>query len=339
MLADPGKSESEYLAGLLKIISGNTYDLIIPLEESSIRIILKNKEKIQKYTRFVLPTENDFESANNKWNVMQLADTLRIPHPLTFAPENEKEIEEAIRTIGFPLIIKPKLSSGSRGLKKINSKEEFQKHYPSIKNKYGYPLLQECIDSSGQGLGVGLLFEHGKLVTSYSYKRLREFPVHGGPSTLRETTNQPDLIQQAVRLLESLHWNGVAMVEFKNDPASNIPKLLEINPRFWGSLELAHSAGLNFPYLMYCVSAGLPFTHTAPQIGIQCRWLFPGDIAHFISNRKRFSLRPSFFQFTGKHLHYDDFKSYDWKGNLAIIVCTFFSIFDLQTWKLGIFRT
>ena len=31
----------------------------------------------------------------------------------------------------------------------------------------------------------------------------------------------------------------------------NEPKLIEVNPRFWGSLALAIYAGIDFPYLLY----------------------------------------------------------------------------------------
>ena len=40
------------------------------------------------------------------------------------------------------------------------------------------------------------------------------------------------------------------MVEFKVDPRDGIPKLMEVNPRFWGSLQLAIVSGVDFPYLI-----------------------------------------------------------------------------------------
>ena len=49
-----------------------------------------------------------------------------------------------------------------------------------------------------------------------------------------------------MRLLSSLQWHGVAMVEFKRSAATGDFVLMEINGKFWGSLELALSAGMNF---------------------------------------------------------------------------------------------
>jgi predicted ATP-grasp superfamily ATP-dependent carboligase len=90
------------------------------------------------------------------------------------------------------------------------------------------------------------------------------------------------------------------MVEFKVDPRDNEPKLMELNPRFWGSLALAIQAGVDFPYLLYKMAMGEAFEPIVEyEVGVRCRWLLPGDILHFLTNPQRFHLEPSFFRFRG----------------------------------------
>ena len=48
------------------------------------------------------------------------------------------------------------------------------------------------------------------------------------------------------------------MLEFKRD-ATGLPRLIEINPRFWGSLELAIRCGVDFPRLYVAACLGQPF--------------------------------------------------------------------------------
>jgi len=36
-----------------------------------------------------------------------------------------------------------------------------------------------------------------------------------------------------------------------------------------------------------------------------CRWLLPGDILHFLFNKNRFNLNPSFFNFYDENIYYD----------------------------------
>ena len=47
-------------------------------------------------------------------------------------------------------------------------------------------------------------------------------------------------------ILDALKWHGVAMVEFKKEILTNKLYLMEINPKFWGSHDLAISSGINF---------------------------------------------------------------------------------------------
>ena len=76
-----------------------------------------------------------------------------------------------------------------------------------------------------------------------------------------------------------MKWHGVAMVEFKVS-SDGIPYLMEVNARFWGSLQLAIDAGVDFPYLLYKLTLGeSPGKASGYKIGIKTRWLL-GDLDH-----------------------------------------------------------
>src|SRR5206468_12795896 len=77
----------------------------------------------------------------------------------------------------------------------------------------------------------------------------------GSGSSLRESTPPPpDMAEAARTLLEALQWHGVAMVEFKRDARDGLPRLMEINGRFWNSLPLAIASGVDFPFLLYTLA-------------------------------------------------------------------------------------
>lgn len=334
----PEDCPKDYEGKFLELIRKEKFDCIITLDEAATEIALENRAEIENYSTLPLPSMEAFKSANNKWEVIKIAGSLGVPVPESYLPENDDEISAAIEKLRFPMIIKATNGSGSRGVKKIGNKEEFDKYYPEIKEKYGTPILQELIPTEGQGHGVGCLVDKGQTIVSFSYKRLREYPVNGGPSTLRESTDNPLVKEYSRKLLEKLNWDGVAMVEFKMDVRDNTPKLMEINPRFWGSLQLAQVSGINFPYLLYLFSQKLPVPEQSYKTNIRCRWVIPGDIFHFLTNPKRFKIQPSFFNFFDKDTYYDQYDRSDFKGNIALLVCSFLSLFDLKTWKMGVFR-
>ena len=89
------------------------------------------------------------------------------------------------------------------------------------------------------------------------------------------------------RLLEALDWQGVAMVECKRDAATGRPVVMEVNGRFWGSLQLAIDAGVDFPALLARCAAG----ETVPEqgayrVGVRSRW-FWGDVDHLLLRMRR----------------------------------------------------
>jgi hypothetical protein len=121
----------------------------------------------------------------------------------------------------------------------------------------------------------------------------------GRPSTLRESIWDPALQQRAEDLLASLGWTGVAMVEFKVDPRDGEPKLLEVNPRFWGSLHHAILCGVDFPFLLYRLAVDGDVDRVMRyQVGVRSRSLLHGDMMHFLANPNRCHLTPRLHDFS-----------------------------------------
>jgi predicted ATP-grasp superfamily ATP-dependent carboligase len=268
--------------------------------------------------------------ARRKEKILQLAQDQGIPIPKTWFIESLPQLNELKHSLPYPVVIKPQMSSGAVGISYPKNPDELMEQYLSIHQRFPYPFIQERIPREGPGYGASfLLNEKGEVKASFVHKRLREYPVTGGASTLRESVRRDDIRDMALTLLSSLDWFGVAMVEFKLDCRDGIPKLMEINPRFWGSLSLAISAGVNFPYLLYRMSRGENFEPVEHyQIGKRCRWFLPGDILHFISNPRRRSLMHEFFHFRGRNTAYDILSLTDPLPTLARIMTPLTFIYD-----------
>jgi predicted ATP-grasp superfamily ATP-dependent carboligase len=82
-------------------------------------------------------------------------------------------------------------------------------------------------------------------------RAIRCHPLQTGPASFVESVDRPDLVKMGETLLESMEFSGIAEVEFVIDSRDNTPKLMEVNPRFWGSLQGAISSGVDFPALHY----------------------------------------------------------------------------------------
>ena len=99
-------------------------------------------------------------------------------------------------------------------------------------------------------------------------------------------------------LLEALRWHGPAQVEFKIDSRNGTARLMEVNGRFWGTLDLSIQAGMNFP-LMACKMAidGDIDPSFEYKIGLQYRWAFPFGLLHAMETAGGWSPLWEFFRF------------------------------------------
>jgi predicted ATP-grasp superfamily ATP-dependent carboligase len=217
------------------------------------------------------------------------------------------EAKTLSRQLKYPVVVKPRVGSGSAGLQYVTEPAQLPAALEHLFRSGQSPLVQERLPAEGAGIGASFLLDHNHQVrASFIHRRLREYPVQGGPSTLRQSIIHEQARRDGAKLLESLRLVGVGMVEFKIDSRDGTAKLLEVNPRFWGSLALAINTGVNFPYLLTLVALGLDFpaVHTY-RLGHFCRWLLPGDILHFLQNPNRWRLKPSFFEFRRPNMSYD----------------------------------
>ena len=113
------------------------------------------------------------------------------------------------------------------------------------------------------------------------HRRIRENPPSGGASCCAESFYDCKLMEYGVRLLDHMKWHGVAMVEFRYDEVDRDYKLLEINPKFWGSLDLALACDVDFPYYLCQLAAGESLAYSEEyNRNLRFHWPLSGDFQH-----------------------------------------------------------
>ena len=89
-----------------------------------------------------------------------------------------------------------------------------------------------------------------------------------------ESVDEPALRASGLALLRALEWDGVAMVEFRRSDRDGRFYLMEINPRFPGSLDLAIASGVDLPWLYMQMAIGRPVEGPASyRLGLRYHWL------------------------------------------------------------------
>lgn len=284
MHPDPVHESAGFVETLLRTVREKQIDMVLPVAEITTALVTAHKSAFERYCKVPFPDVATFDRAANKVEVLTLGEKLSIPIPTGVVLTKPGERSSWPEGLRFPIVVKPhrsRIPVNGRWRPTSVTYAESENELNAIlaaKDPREYPLLlQQRI--VGPGVGVFMCYQRGKLVAQFSHRRLREKPPSGGVSVLRESVPvSPEAKRYAQALLDELGWHGVAMVEFKMDQADQTLKLMEINGRFWGSLQLAIDAGVDFPSLLLQTMADEPMEPVDTyRIGVKSRW-FLGDL-------------------------------------------------------------
>lgn len=286
---DPVRNPEHFATMVAECCKSEAAVWLIPVTEASLRALLPARDHLS--ARIPFPDTTVFSAVSDKARLLTEAMRLGIDVPKQVTLEHPGIIVD-VEALGFPLVIKPSRSVhfGQRFAVEYASDMTELRRQLSALPAAGYPvLLQERL--VGPGIGIFLLPWDGALRGVFAHRRIREKPPSGGVSVVAESVPaNPLLVTQSAQLLESFGWEGVAMVEYKRDVRSGRTVLMEVNGRFWGSLQLAVDAGVNFPMILLdCAGGGPPAAPPQYQPGMRSRWWW-GDVDHLLM-RIRSSVR------------------------------------------------
>jgi predicted ATP-grasp superfamily ATP-dependent carboligase len=281
----PGQDPNRFVDFLIDVIDRERIDVLLPVADDSTRAICRRQDEVARHCAIAVPPAQAFEAAADKSRIVQAAIRAGIPVPRTHFVTDGAGLPLVLGALEYPVVVKPFRSrldvDGTcehAGVHYAGDERSLRELYARVRYLADYPsLIQQRI--VGPGIGVFTLFERGRLVAEFAHRRLREKPPAGGVSVLRESIPvDPVLREHALRLLQPLGWHGVAMVEFKQDSRTGVPYLMEVNGRFWGSLQLAVDAGIDFPWLASELAQGrAPSRPPEYTTGVRSRWLL-GDL-------------------------------------------------------------
>jgi predicted ATP-grasp superfamily ATP-dependent carboligase len=318
---------------LLKLVGEHPGAVLLPMEDATLKWVSDHREELEGKARFLIPSRESLEIALDKRLTLQVAARLGLPCPRTWEPEDAPEFARLASGLEpGTFVVKPRSGTGSAGLvygEKLAA-TDWEAHW----RRFGPMLLQERIPEQGRGLGVSALMDQdGRCVATFAHERLQQYPNSGGPSTDRRSIHAPELVERSLELLRRLEWRGIAMVEWKTDPRDNQPKLMEINPRFWGSLELAVRSCVDFPLLYARAALGERSQPvTSYVVGRRCRWMIPGEILRYLTQAP--ARREGIIEFLrGLPALAEEWDPRDLLGTLATLVCTAGLALNPRYWK------
>lgn len=307
----PFSYQKEFIECMIQNIKHLKAHVLIPVFEETY-LISKFKDKLSKHVRMVIPDYDQILTAHNKDKWIPIANRLNIPVPQSYSIDELRNRTAIIKRLHFPVLVKPKQGGGGWAISQIDSSqklESFLNQKTYIDLPWDRFFIQEKIE--GETYCVAMLFRQGEYRAKVSYKQIREYPVTGGQATMRISVHNECMEGYFERLLKELKWHGICQSDFVIDRETNIPYLIDINPRFWGSLAQGIASGVDFPYLLYKIAVdGNIKTVKGFKSGVMTRWI-GGDLRglpqYLKQSHNKACFVKDFFCTMGKKVIYDDF--------------------------------
>lgn len=290
----PLTSPREFAADVRALLSEWGIEVLLPMTEQSLNAVFAHADLFGDVC-IASATAHQFRAVSDKRLVLKAAASCGLAVPTQTIVSDPDDIASllAAEHMRFPVVVKPARSVAQSGGEQLKlgvthcvDAESLRRAAAAVPRE-AYPLLvQQRI--VGPGIGIFLLIWDGELVARFAHRRLRETPPSGGVSVYRESVAaDPLLVERSRTLLECFGWRGVAMIEYKVDAVTGVPYIMEINGRFWGSLQLAVDAGVDFPSLLIARLGGERVHGPSHyKLGVRSRWEW-GSIDYALARLRR----------------------------------------------------
>ena len=275
----PAFNSSEFIDFLLEL--GKKEHLVdwvlIPSNDHIVENLSRNRDKLKPYFKTIAPEPDILNKIVNKKNLLRLAQECGTPIPVTCYPENK----ELVKSFSFPVLLK-----GNFGLSfykathakaiQIDTLENFESILSDVLAKVhsSNVMIQELIpfDENNRVVSFTCFAINGIIKTYWMGDKLREHPIKYGTATYSRSIHIPQVLQNAIPLVNALNYTGVCEIEFLRDPRDGVYKLIEINPRTWLWVGLAKKCGVDYAYMIYAYLNNLPinFPH---DYKVNIKWI------------------------------------------------------------------
>lgn len=249
----PPVNDKDFITTLLDICEREKVDMAIPVYSADFPVFTKFKDVLENHgIRTYTISSESLAICNDKCRIIETMTEIGVPHPRTWTYE---EAIEKKNSLPYPLLMKYRSGSGSKGIQKLQSVRDLEYHLKPES------IVQEYLD--GEEFTVDVISDLSGVMLAAS-PRVR-MKIYGGLSVKGITVSDKEIVQWTKKIVEGLKLVGPSNIQCKRTTSGEL-KFFEVNPRFAsGGLPLAVAAGMNSPEILVRLIMGWEI----PEISIK----------------------------------------------------------------------
>lgn len=240
-LEEPGATDK-----FIKLVLDNDIDLVLPGSEYDILPLARIADLVRLHTsaQVVVSPQETVELSNDKWCFAEHLHSHGIPAPFTVRGDEPGALELMVEMFGFPLVVKPRFGTASRGVNIVESMEQSA----AVLGSSELPIIQELLvgndpEQSSEYTCSVFRSPSGELVGPFCAKRT----LRGGVSWKVQVEPFEELHPYLLSVAESVDFLGSLNIQLIL--GSNGPQAFEMNCRFSGTTGIRAHFGFNEPWM------------------------------------------------------------------------------------------
>ncbi|MDB5963420.1 MAG: hypothetical protein JWP59_4714 [Massilia sp.] len=247
---------AEWLDAMQSLLREQGFALVIPCDERGLLPLCLHREELGALCALAVPSPRCLDIFFDKVATRTLAESVDVPVAAGRLLAPGDTVESIVADIGLPVVVKEPMSYALPELYVRTSTRIIDDRAALAAWLAGHdgksPILLEQM-FPGFGLGVSVLCDQGTVLQAFEHHRAHE--LNGSSYYRKSAPLDPARLAAVERMARASAYTGVAMFEFKVNPADGSWILIEVNARPWGSLPLPVSIGVDFPYRLYRLMA------------------------------------------------------------------------------------
>lgn len=238
--------EADWIAQINEIVRHYGIDIIMPVYEKGIRSLIRHRTLLWDPEKLVpLPELTAFDIATDKRQLSRFLREHGIPAPEEVSVERGKDL--GLEAAAFPILAKPlHITEGGRGIQYLANAQAFQDFLNTVPEGESY-LFQKYI--KGYDIDCSVLCLNG-VIKAFAIQKGELYGSSPYAPAIGLRFVHDTAVHEVVQaLMQRLNWSGVAHIDLRYDEETQQVKVIEVNARFWTTMDGALKAGVNFPQL------------------------------------------------------------------------------------------
>jgi len=231
----PAGTNQDFADYVFSLCQKNNIEVVIPTVDCELAPLASLKNRFEEAgIKLITSPVSVLEDCYDKYQLMQALEGV-----VPLVPFQLFDDSTDIDSLSLPLIAKPRSGSGSRDIALIKKSADL-----NTIPRDGSFLLQGYLPGKEYSVDV-FINQSGNAVAKVVRERIK---IDSGIAVISQTIVDKKISEMAAKIAIHIGIRYVANIQLKLDELDQ-PRLLEINPRFPGTMPLTVASGVNMPEL------------------------------------------------------------------------------------------